>query len=631
MKNTKKIAKKQKLTSVEKTKFSNQLIYYFLWVENNEDLVDPYVLDVNLKSVELPKRVAETLPNKNKKNFLHKLQNFSISKRYINIFKIVCVAWVLVTGLQLAYPRNRTLPLARLDSFGNIGFADKQKILSTFSNFDQRIVTVHTHSKNITTGYKDLGVTIDSIKTAEIMTDYPLYKRLIPLSIFSIRSYGTERSINESQLKIFVDDVVALASKKPIDAVVTINSGKFKISPSEEGQEYQLSSLKSAVLKSDLKSNSQIIFTPTVLYPNISSIDIASDVSKIQQRINNSLTINADGETLLIEPSVLSSWIEIVHNPEHKTVHIGFNKTKVAEHLKSFAESIDYAPIASVTTMLNNSNVGRNEGKVGKTLQFDNLVDLVAGTTSPATSSVEANVATVSPPEVIDRKYSKDSTGVQSLLDYWVSQNKGQYSIDFRTTNGRIEANINPNRVFSAVGVYRIYIASQIYSKISSKSISPGSDSGNGISFNECISRMIIESDESCTNSLGNIIGWGASDQFLINQGFESTTIAQGASLTTANDATDWATKLLSGNITMFSQANELSSLMSRQIYRQGIPAGSIGIRVANKSGTFGRMTNDVAIVYHPGGTYVLSVFSEGSNFAKIADLAREINKVMSQ
>ena len=142
---------------------------------------------------------------------------------------------------------------------------------------------------------------------------------------------------------------------------------------------------------------------------------------------------------------------------------------------------------------------------------------------------------------------------------------------------------------------------------------------------------MIVNSDETCTEVLGNLVGWSASDQFLAGQGFTYTTIAQGSALTTAQDTSLWLSKLYAGNITQFSQSNSLLNLMSQQSYRQGIPTGSPGIKVADKTGSFGRINSDIGLVYHPGGYYALSIFSEGSNFKQIADLATEFNKLMNQ
>jgi hypothetical protein len=69
---------------------------------------------------------------------------------------------------------------------------------------------------------------------------------------------------------------------------------------------------------------------------------------------------------------------------------------------------------------------------------------------------------------------------------------------------------------------------------------------------------------------------------------------------------------------------------MGHNIYRYAIPAGSTG-HSANKLGAAGAYNHDVAIVYHPKGAYVLSVFSYGSNHAQIRELARQISAVMSQ
>ncbi len=631
-KTVKKVIKKSHLTPDQRVKFLNELYAYVLWRENNEDLVDPYVLEVNL---ELPSEPPKRIKKRKVYHFSPKRMVKRLKKAHSRVFKFVSFAVVgllAVVIVQLLYPSGRTTPFAGLQSYGQLGFSDYDKVLSKLSDFDQRIVTVHTHTKNITTSYKDLGVTIDADLTAKQMTDYPLSKRLVPFTIFfHSNNHKIVRNIDDSQLQLFVKDVVALASKKPIDALVSITGTKLSFSASEEGHEYQNQSLKSVVLKSDLGNNAQIVFTPTILYPAISSSVAEANVKRMQLRINNPITIKAEDKTRTIDSSTIASWVDIVHKPDKNTVEIMFSQDRISTTIVDLPAEVDYSAIPNITTMLNGSKVGYTQGQSGRSLQFNELVKQIADTTNPSGSNIVASVITLVPADVIDRKYTKDSTGMQSLLEYWITTNSGQYGIDFRTVNSRISANINPNRLFPSVGIYRIYIASMIYGRLSSGSTKLGDVTQNGQTVDACLSKMVIESDESCTNALGSIIEWSVADQMLMNQGFESTTLVQGASLTTANDASDWLLKLISGNITQFSQANSMTNLMSQQIFRQGIPAGSSGVRVADKAGSFGRNTNDVGIVYHPGGTYILSVMSEGSSFGKIADLTREINKVMGQ
>lgn len=633
---TKKLSKSSKLNPLEKVIFYNLIFYYFLFIEHNDDLVDPYVLDVSLT----PPIEVKQPPKVRKVYHLHPLTAAKKVKRLKKTkpktFKFslgILVFLFLVIILQVVYPSDRTLPLAHLESHGSLGFANNQQILSALSDFDSRIVTIHTQTKNITTSYKDLGVAIDPEATSKKMTSYPISKRLIPFSIFfyGSKNYEITRSIEDSQLKLFVENVVAQASKKPVDALVTINDTKFSVSPSQEGHEYQISSLKSTVLQADLSDNAQLVFTPTILYPNISSELADTNASRMQQRLDRSITINADGKSITFDSKTIAYWVEIQHKPQQKTLNIIFSEAKIRESLSGFPGVVDYPAKPAVTTMLNGSRVGRMEGSTGKTLQFDELIKEVADTTFPATSSVEASVLTIIPEELIDRRYTKDSLGMQSLLDYWTTVNSGSYGIDVRSLNGRISANINSNKLFPAVGIHKTYIASLIYNRIAGGSINFGTTTQTGESVDVCLNKMVIHSDELCTNALGSIVGWSASDQLLKVQGFESTTLTQGASLSTPNDATDWLIKLSSGNITTVGHSYLLTDLMANQSIRSGLPAGSSGYRVENKSGSYGRAINDIALVYHSGGTYAVSVMSEGSSFAKIADLAYEINRVMSQ
>ena len=69
---------------------------------------------------------------------------------------------------------------------------------------------------------------------------------------------------------------------------------------------------------------------------------------------------------------------------------------------------------------------------------------------------------------------------------------------------------------------------------------------------------------------------------------------------------------------------------MKANVYRQGIPAGANG-QVADKVGFMDNLLHDAAIVYSPNGTYVLAVMTEGSSWATIADLARQIDSLRAR
>lgn len=634
-----KTVKKQGLTAQQKKYLRFRIIQYYLFAvtikrtkkrtfSSDEQLLKT----IEAKSKKVRQEIDKELTSESKFKFHIKLPSH-LEHRAVKALVVAFAIMVLVVIGQLLYPSNRALPLSRLESAGYLGFADKDTILSNFENFDSRVVTVHTHTKSLTTSYKDLGVTIKPFETVELMTDYSIRERLVPFSILvkGNKNFAISRSLDEAQLKLFVDNVIAQASKQPKDAEVSLKGTQLIVKEAEDGHEYQAETLKSRVLKADLSDRGQIIFTPTILTPDIKTDDARFITARMQQRIDTPLLINAEGKTRRIEPATLASWIDIVPKPQDKTVDVLFNKKRVDSSLHSFIGDVNYNPTPTVVTYLNGVQAGRVEGSVGKILNYDDLLNRVTSNTSPLTSTLEALVTTTQPPEVIDRKYTKDSQGLQTLLSYWSSVNAGTYSIDFRTLDGNIKANLNPHRLMPSVGVYQTYIASLIYGKVTAGTISLNTATSAGKSVELCLDLMMRESNEACINALGSLVNWGASDSLLKAQGFGSTTLAQGASLTTANDLSVWAQKLIGGNLTASWHADTLTNIMSRNVYRTGIPAGSSGMLVANTFGSYGRSTNEIAVAYHPNGTYVLSILSEGSSPGLFANLASEINKVMNQ
>ena len=69
---------------------------------------------------------------------------------------------------------------------------------------------------------------------------------------------------------------------------------------------------------------------------------------------------------------------------------------------------------------------------------------------------------------------------------------------------------------------------------------------------------------------------------------------------------------------------------LKRNIYRQGIPAGANG-QVANKVGFLDGLLHDAAIIYGPTGPIVLSIMSDGSSWATLADLTKQIETLRAQ
>jgi beta-lactamase class A len=143
---------------------------------------------------------------------------------------------------------------------------------------------------------------------------------------------------------------------------------------------------------------------------------------------------------------------------------------------------------------------------------------------------------------------------------------------------------------------------------------------------------MIVRSDNACAEAMLQKISYKSITSEIQALGLKNTTFLKGDTpLTTAGDLSLFNAMLQSGQIlTQQASRDRLLDAMKRNIYRQGIPAGTSS-QVADKVGFLDGLLHDAAIVYSPSGPYVLTIMSDGSSWATIADLTRQIESLQNQ
>ena len=67
---------------------------------------------------------------------------------------------------------------------------------------------------------------------------------------------------------------------------------------------------------------------------------------------------------------------------------------------------------------------------------------------------------------------------------------------------------------------------------------------------------------------------------------------------------------------------------MNRQIYRQGVPSGT-DAKVYDKVGFLWDYVHDAAIVRHPKGTYVIVVMTKGASYQRIAEITKQVERIL--
>lgn len=134
------------------------------------------------------------------------------------------------------------------------------------------------------------------------------------------------------------------------------------------------------------------------------------------------------------------------------------------------------------------------------------------------------------------------------------------------------------------------------------------------ITIGDAIKGMIVVSDTSLAGMLQDQIGGNAVDAALRDVGATVMTVNSHDLPTTASDLTQLLIGIASAHGVSAQSRDEMLSLLSQEWYTSGIVAGlPAGTQYAHKSGTLGANTHDAAIVWGPGGPYVIVVMTDGS------------------
>ena len=150
-----------------------------------------------------------------------------------------------------------------------------------------------------------------------------------------------------------------------------------------------------------------------------------------------------------------------------------------------------------------------------------------------------------------------------------------------------------------------------------------------GRNLEQCFDDMVVQSDNACPEAIISRIGRAQIQADVQELGMKGTDFRNVNGLqSTANDLAQF-TAMLEARQLPISRASQdkLIAAMRRNVYRQGIPAGSSGT-VADKVGFLDGLLHDAAIVYSPSGTYVLVIMTDGSSWAEIAALTRKIEEL---
>lgn len=222
---------------------------------------------------------------------------------------------------------------------------------------------------------------------------------------------------------------------------------------------------------------------------------------------------------------------------------------------------------------------------------------------------------------------------IQPVVDDFVANNSGTYSILITSTEGVVLASHNPDQSYFAASIYKLYVAYEGYKQVDEDKFKLNESYLNGKTRGQCLDAMIRDSDSPCGEKMWAELGKQALDNQMKDYGLTKTSMVNLS--TTASDAAIILRKIQTGEgLSEESRTAYLDSMKTQDArYRRGLPSGFEQATVYNKVGwNLDKEWHDTAIVTLPDGrSAIVAVFTTNAGFRNIAKLGSTIENALLQ
>lgn len=570
------------------------------------------------------------------KKLFRRIVDFFAKHRKKIFIGIACLLLVVIL-VQVFWPKNYSLPFSRVrsDKIGVIDRGQVQEILENQFSESKIIIETNVNSEASFKGESILnnGTINESWLDAEM--EYPLVWRFVPFSFYFFRAniQAVDLDIDESKLDNLAEEKAKDLSREPKNAVFEVDGEKINIKPSEDGVKVGSDTVKDAIKNYDFKlSDNRISVDGEKIIPEI----ITSNYEPLRDKAENAISkdiyfmvpIGNRLDKFATSAKERASLLDVVKTDDGEFV-LTLKDDEMSKLFGVLEEKVRKEPGVTVVKTINGEEVGRTAGIEGWGLNFEDYKDQIFSKVFDDDSGVEIELKLKSIPPVVryEREFTNSNKGLQSYLD---EATRGKnISISVQQLSGEFwSAESNGDKRMTSASTYKLFMAQFIMNKIDNGQLSWGS-SALGTNVDGCMYNMIVRSANDCPEYWLSVYGRNSINNYLQSVGYESVFSNSGqVASTTANSLRKMLTNLYFGDNFSAGNANKLRGLMSSQIYRQGIPAGTPN-QVADKVGFLGGVLNDAGIVYHPKGNYVLVVMTDGESWAKIAEITREVERIM--
>ncbi|MDN5275145.1 MAG: hypothetical protein JWP06_1046 [Candidatus Saccharibacteria bacterium] len=550
---------------------------------------------------------------------------------------------VLVIIGQIAYPGSRLLPFAQVDNIAVGGWQKKD----VATELDKRYAAtpVDIYFGETETAYRspkpvDIKLQVNNQNRIEAIS-YPWYLRLLPGSLLWANlitkpSQDPQYTYNASAVKNYVDrELGSSCSVQPKNASFKASGNKLEVVKSHDGgmcEVFTVIARLSSVKPKITDTNNKVTIPVKVIKPAITNETASNLVKQLTAKLGSGVTITAGSATRTIAATDVFSWLDA--SEQDGTLTYAFNSSRAGVYLnQQIAPSVTVKPGVSKVTTYDFVETARQDGQSGQTLDIIGTLAQLKEYIDSKRTSVSAVTKSVAPTVEYTRSYSATDTGMSALLKNYAESHPGTFGISLVELSGKHRrASYQDDKSFTTASTYKLFVAYSALKRVEEGSWQWSDQIQGGRNLEKCFDDMIVRSDNACAEAMLQKISYKSITSEIQALGLKNTTFLKGDTpLTTAGDLSLFNAMLQSGQIlTQQASRDRLLDAMKRNIYRQGIPAGTSS-QVADKVGFLDGLLHDVAIVYSPSGPYVLTIMSDGSSWATIADLTRQIESLQNQ
>lgn len=541
----------------------------------------------------------------------------------------------IVVLLQVTYPTNRTLPFTRVADV-NIGSLTKREAINyLFQTYSSVDLTVTYTGGTVQSTTDKAGVLVDFQKAADAAARYPWWQRLIPFSLFYkalVINAKPEIRLDAQLADQFAKELKAKCNIAVREAVVGIEAGEAVLRKGSDGRVCRDQDIKNGLNGAALrheKATAYIAATP--LRPNKTNQLAAGQFEQAKSAIAKGLTISVADEKTVVPREVLAGWIRFLDDPKKGIYGVGLDNQAVRAYLQTLRSDVYVAPLPMDVRTLDGKEVARDGGRPGWDIDYDKTAALIhAALFKGKSATVEAKVGEVAPPLNYLNNYSQSQLGLERLLANIVAQ-KGNYGITVMELGGmgRI-ASVNGDRKYVTASTYKLFIAYRVLREIEDGKLKWEDVIADGLNVRQCFEEMIVRSANRC--ALAYKARYGANNIVAQMHQLGFASVEHGSTWwASPNDMAAYLKKLERGELLRNDSREFLLGLLKRQVWRYGIPTGIRGVQVADKVGFLEDYIHDLAIVYSPRGTYIVTVMTKGGSYAGLADVGRQVHNYLMQ